>query len=105
MKRIGTLTTTVALMLNLGVASLSAQNVTVRLSFSGTSVSSPIGLQPGAVTGQYDLTGTGTLGPFSFRTLEATSVPPGACPGINHSYAGAGVFRFDDGSLLMVNLT
>jgi hypothetical protein len=37
MKRVGTLTTTVALMLNLGVASVYAQQVPVTLSFSGTS--------------------------------------------------------------------
>jgi hypothetical protein len=105
MKRIATLKTTVALMLNLGVASVYAQHVPLTLSFSGTAVSSTINLQPGAVASEYNIVGSGTLGTFTFRTVEASSVPPGACPGINHSYAGAGVFRFEDGSLLMVNLT
>ena len=96
---------TVALMLNLGVASVYAQQVPVTLSFSGTAVPSTVNIQPGAVTSEYDLTGNGTLGPFTFRTLEASSQPPGTCPAANHPYFGAGVFRFQDGSLLMVNLT
>ena len=105
MKRVGTLTTTVALMLNLGVASVYAQHVPVMLSFSGTSVPSTINIQPGAFTSEYNLTGTGTLGPFTFTTLNASSQPPGACPGTDHPYFGGGVFRFQDGSLLMVSLT
>ena len=105
MKRIATLNTTVALMLTLGAASVYAQQAPVALSFSGTAVPSTINLQSGASTGQYDFTGNGTLGPFTLRTLEATSVPPGSCPAANHPYLGAGVFRFQDGSLLMVNLT
>jgi len=105
MKRAGTLTTTVALMLNLGVASVYAQHLPVMLSFSGTSVPSTINIQPGASTGEYNLTGTGTLGAFTFTELEATSQPPGTCPAIDHPYSGAGVFRFQDGSLLMVSLT
>jgi hypothetical protein len=79
--------------------------VPVTLSFSGTAVPSTISIQPGAFTSEYSLTGTGSLGPFTFRTLDASSQPPGTCPAANHPYAGAGVFRFQDGSLLMVNLT
>jgi hypothetical protein len=105
MKQIASLTASVALIFGFGVASASAQHVPLVLSFSGTEVSSPINLQPGALASVNDFAGTGTLGPFTFRTVEASSVPPGACPGINHPYAGAGVFRFEDGSLLMVNLT
>jgi hypothetical protein len=105
MRRIATLTSTVALIINIGVASVYAQNMPVILSFSGTSVPSTINLQPAASTSEYNLTGTGTLGAFTFTTLEATSVPPDACPGIDHPYTGAGVFRFQDGSLLMVKLT
>jgi len=105
MKRAGTLTTTVALMLSLGAASIYAQHVPVMLSFSGTSVPSTITIQPGAFTSEYNLTGTGTLGPFTLTFLEATSQPPGTCPATDHPYAGAGVFRFQDGSLLMVRLT
>lgn len=105
MKRIATLKTTVALMLNLGVASVYAQQVPVTLSFSGTGVPSTITIQPGAFTSENNFTGRGSLGAFTFRTLEASSQPPGACPAANHPYFGAGVFRFQDGSLLMVNLT
>jgi len=105
MKRFGALTTTVALMLNLGAASLYAQGVPVNLSFSGTSVPSAITVQPGASTSEYNLTGTGAPGPFTFTTLEASSVPPGPCPTADHPYLGSGVFRFQDGSLLMVSLT
>ena len=105
MKQIASLIATAALILSLGVASLYAQHVPLTLSFSGTAVSSTINLLPGAPASEYNIVGSGTLGPFTFRTVEASSVPPGACPGVNHPYAGAGVFRFEDGSLLMVNLT
>ena len=105
MKRGATLTFTVALMLNLGVASVFAQHVPVMLSFSGTAVSSTIKLQSGAAASEYNIIGTGTLGPFTFRTVEASTVPPGACPATDHPYFGSGVFRFQDGSLLLVSLT
>jgi len=105
MKQIGSLTTTAALMLGLGAASVYAQHVPLMLTFSGTAVSSAIDLQTGAAAAEYNIAGSGTLGPFTFHGVEASSVPPGACPGTNHPYAGAGVFRFEDGSLLMVNLT
>ena len=105
MKQVGTLTATVALMLNLGVASVYAQHMPIMVSFSGTSVPSTITIQPGAFTSEYNLNGTGTLGPFSFTTLEASSQAPGACPATDHPYLGSGVFRFQDGSLLMVSLT
>ncbi|HLG96965.1 MAG TPA: hypothetical protein VKX49_11695 [Bryobacteraceae bacterium] len=105
MKHVRTLISTAALMLNLGVASVYAQHLPVMLSFSGTSVSSTITIQAGASTGEYNLNGTGTLGPFSLTTLEASSQPPGACPAADHPYVGSGVFRFQDGSLLIVSLT
>src|SRR5215469_6598744 len=105
MKRVGTLSTTVALMVNLGVASAYAQDLPVMLSFSGTSVPSMITIQPGAFTSAYNLSGTGTLGAFTFTNLEANSPPPGPCPSTDHPYLGAGVFRFHDGSLLMVSIT
>ena len=105
MKRIVSPLANAILMLGLGVASVYAQHVPLTLSFSGTAVSSTINLQAGAAASEYNIVGSGTLGPFTFRGLEASSVPPGSCPATNHPYAGAGVFRFDDGSLLMVNLT
>jgi len=105
MKRVGTLTSTVALMLNLGAASLHAQNLPVSLAFSGTSVPSTINILAGAPSGEYNLAGTGALGSFTLTTLEASSQPPGTCPATAHPYSGAGVFRFQDGSLLMVTIT
>jgi hypothetical protein len=105
MKRVGTLTTTVALMLMLGAASVYAQQAPLMLSFSGTSENSTISIQPGAFTSENNRTGAGTLGLFTFTTLEASSQPPGPCPGTDHPYYGGGVFRFQDGSLLMVSLT
>jgi len=105
MKRIATLTLDVALMLNFGAVGVYAQQATVMLSFSGTAEPSTITLQAGAVTTEYHFAGNTMLGPFTFRLVNATSQPPGACPATSHSYLGAGVFRFQDGSLLMVSVT
>src|SRR5262245_22387226 len=106
MKRIATLTAaTLALILSPGAANVYAQQRPVTMSFSGTAVPSTINIRPGAVTSEYDFAGNGPLGPFTFHTLNASSQPPGTCPAANHPYFGAGVFRFLDGSLLMVNLT
>lgn len=105
MKRIATLKTTTALMLTLGAASVYAQRAPVNGTFSGTAGASAINIQPGAATSEYNFSGDGTLGQFTFRTLSASTQPPGACPAAEHPYLGAGVFRFQDGSLLMVNLT
>jgi len=60
------------------------------------------------VTDETQLAGTGTLGAFTFRELHADG--PGAqaatCPGPRFPVlAGAGVFRFQDGSLLIVTVT
>jgi hypothetical protein len=114
--RIVTLTLVlVALMLNPGVAGVSAHpgrsiNVRVRLTFSGTGASSTINLnQPDTSTGEDNVAGDGTLGPFTFRNVSArakTPQPSSTCSGLFFSrVAGAGVFRFQDGSLLTVNLT
>ncbi len=105
MKQIATLTATVALMLSLGAANVYAQHLPFTLSFSGTGVSSTINLGPGAFASDNNYAGSGTLGAFTFHTVEGSAVPPGNCPGTNHPYAGGGVFRFEDGSLLLVNLT
>src|SRR5690242_18090532 len=110
MKRIAT----VALMLNLSVAGIYAQNQPVIMRFSGTSAASTINLQqPGTVTGEDNFAGNGTLGAFTFRNVTASTAAPqppsSACSGSNQIYslrvAGAGVFLFQDGSLLTVNLT
>jgi hypothetical protein len=105
----------IALMLNLGVASVYAQHYPVKMVYSGTSGASAINLQqPGTQTGEEDFAGNGVLGPFTFLLISAETTspqqpPPSTCSGPANIYfsrvAGAGVFRFQDGSLLKVNLT
>jgi hypothetical protein len=102
----------VALMLNLGVASVYAQQRPVKMTFSGTVEPSTIKLQPDTNTDEGNLAGNGTLGPFTFRELHADTgspQPSSTCSGPTKVYfptvAGAGVFRFQDGSLLTVKLT
>jgi hypothetical protein len=107
MKHIATL----ALMLNLGVASLYAQPV--KMVFSGTSAASTVNLQqPDTSNDEDNFSGTGTLGLFAFRNVRAIAnspTPSSTCSGPNLLHfadpAGAGVFRFQDGSLLKVSLT
>jgi DNA-binding CsgD family transcriptional regulator len=63
---------TVALMLNLGVAGIYAQQRPVTMTFSGTAGPSTINLQyPGTNAGEDDFAGNGTLGPFTFRDISA----------------------------------
>jgi hypothetical protein len=103
---------TVALMVNLGVAGVYAQQSQVNMTFSGTAGRSPIDLQAGTPTSEYNFVGDGTLGAFTFRTLSVSAASPqpsSTCAGPNQLYlstvTGAGVFRFQDGSLLKGNLT
>jgi hypothetical protein len=104
---------TVALMINLGVAGIYAQQNPVNMTFSGTSASSTINLQqPNTSTGEDNFAGNGSLGPFTFRNISASTASPqlsSTCSGPAQLYflrvAGAGVFHFQDGSLLKVNLT
>ena len=108
-------TATVALMLNLGVAGIYAQQRPVTMTFSGNGASaSPINLQyPNTSTIEENVAGSGALGPFTLRnvTAEASSPSsqPSTCSGPTKLYflrvAGAGVFHFQDGSLLNVKLT
>jgi hypothetical protein len=104
-----------ALMLSLGVATAYAQHYPVKMAYSGTSGASAINLQvPGTATGEESFAGNGTLGSFTFLLISAETTtpqqpPPSTCSGPSNIYfsraAGAGVFRFEDGSLLKVNLT
>ena len=104
---------TVALMLNLGVAGVYAKQKPVTMTFSGTAGPSAINLQqPNTTTGEDNLAGNGALGPFTFRNISAeTAIPQqsSTCSGPTKLYFvrvdGAGVFRFQDGSLLKVLLT
>jgi hypothetical protein len=110
MKRIAT----VVVMLHLGVAAVYAQEKPVKMTFSGNGAASPINLQqPNTNTAEENVAGNGTLGRFTFRNVTAIAAspspePPSACSDPTHLYfprvAGAGIFRFQDGSLLKVTL-
>ena len=104
-----------ALMLNLGVAAVYAQHYPVKMGYSGTSGASAVNLQqPGTATVEENFAGNGALGQFTFRLISAETTspqqpPPSTCSGPANIYfsrlGGAGVFRFQDGSLLKVNVT
>jgi hypothetical protein len=103
---------TVALMLNLGVAGIYAQPGPVNMTLSGTAAASTINLRPGTTTSEYHLAGKGTLGQFDLRTVSVSTPSPqqsSTCSGPTKLHlsavAGAGVFRFENGDLLKVNLT
>ena len=103
---------TVALMVSLGAAGIYAQQRPVRMTFSGTAAASTVNLQvPGTNNSEDNTAGNGTLGPFTFRNVRAITAAPQAsttCSGPTKlyfsSWLGAGVFRFQDGSLLKVSL-
>ena len=103
-------------MLHLGVAGVYAQQRPVNMTFSGTAGASTINdKQPGTNNSEDNSAGKGALGPFTFRNVRAIRAfpePSSTCSGPKNqkrvyfsSVAGAGVFRFEDGSLLKVNLT
>jgi len=101
---------TMALILNLGVAGVYAQQRPVRMTFSGNGAPSTIDLKhPNSSTVEENVAGNGTLGPFTFRDVRAAAnspQPSSACAGVFFpSVAGGGILRFQDGSLLKVNLT
>ena len=104
---------TAALILNLGVAFTFAQDQSVKMTFSGTSAPSTINLQqPNTSNDGDNFAGEGTLGSFTVTNVRAISNSPGTsstCSGANQLFlpelAGAGAFRFQDGSLLELNLT
>ena len=100
---------TMALMVNLAIASVYAQQTPVKMTFSGTGAASPIDLkQPNTSTAEENVAGNGTLGPFTFRDVRAIAAAPqpsSSCSGVFFpSTAGAGILRFQDGSLLTINL-
>ena len=106
-------TAIVALMLSIGVVGINAQDNPVKMTFSGTSASSTVNLlQPGTNNSEDNSAGNGTLGRFTFRNVRAIKAAPepsSTCSGPTKVYfasvSGAAVFRFQDGSLLMVQLT
>ena len=108
MKRLAT----VLVMVHLGVAAVYAQ-VRVKLTFSGTSAPSTVNLlQPDTSNDEDNFAGNGTLGSFTLRNVRAIANSPtssSTCSGPNQLFlaeqAGGGVFRFQDGSLLNLQLT
>src|SRR5258707_7437671 len=101
--------TTLALLFHLGIAGGYAQEIPVKMTFAGTNVATLINLQLNTVTDEQHLAGNGTFGAFTFRELHAdlspSPQPPSGCSGPNYAIvAGAGVFRFQDGSLLIVTV-
>lgn len=102
---------TMALMLNLGVAGVCAQPGHVNMTMSGTTANSTISVQ-GTTAGEYDLAGNGALGQVTLRLMSTSSASPQpslTCAGPTKAFfatvAGAGVFRSQNGDLLVVNLT
>jgi len=83
------------------------------MTFSGTGGASTINLKyPGTNNSEDNSAGNGTLGPFTFRNVRAIRAvpePSSTCSGAAQIYfssvSGAAVFRFQDGSLLKVQLT
>ena len=103
------LTTTMALILGLGAASGYAQQIHVNMTFSGNGGSSAIDLkQPNSNNVEENVAGNGTLGSFTFRDVRAGALSPQpstTCSGVFFpAVAGAGIFRFQDGALLKVNV-
>src|SRR5260370_25563387 len=94
---------------NLGVVGVYAEERPIKITFSGTNVATMNKLQPNTVTDEQHSAGNGTFGEFTFRELHADVAPapqpPSGCSGPNFAVvAGAGVFRFQDGSLLIVTV-
>jgi len=99
---------TTVFVLGIGSGAQAHESRYVRMTFSGTNVATTINLQPNTVTDETLLTGNGSLGAFVFRELHADGAspePPPGCSGPNFAVlAGAGVFTFEDGSLLVVTV-
>jgi hypothetical protein len=98
-----------ALMLIFAIGSAYAQDNPIKMTFSGNGGPSVVDLkQPNTRTAEENVAGNGTLGPFTFRNVTAIALSPQpstACPGVFFPrVAGAGLLRFQDGSLLSVSL-
>lgn len=104
---------TIGLILTFGVAAAYAHDEPVKMAFSGSSETSATNLQQINTSNDSDnFAGESTLGWFTVHNIRAISNSPGessTCSASDQLFlpelAGAGVFRFQDGSLLEVNLT
>jgi hypothetical protein len=103
---------TVALVLNLGVTGIYAQQRPLKMTLSGSKLATMIDLGANTRTDEVHLAGDGTLGVFTFRGLRTDETIPqsfGTCGDgsgpILRVVAGGGAFRFQDGSLLTVTMT
>ena len=97
-----------AVMLNLGVASIHAQST--NLTVSGSAAASTVSLL-GTRASEYQLAGNGAPGPITLRVLSTSMSAPQlstSCSGATKVYfpnvGGAGVFS-QDGDLLNLSLT
>lgn len=102
-------TATMALMLGLGIASVHAQDIHVRMTFSGNGSPSAIDLkQPASNNVEENVAGNGTFGSFTFRDIRAAAMVPQASPTCSATFfpalAGGAVLRFQDGTLLKLSL-
>ena len=113
MKRTSTATSlavlfTTVFVLGIGPGAQADESQSVKMKFSGTNVPTTINLRPNTTTDETHLIGYGSLGAFTFRELHADGAspqPPVGCSGPNFAVvAGAGVFTFEDGSLLVVTV-
>ena len=101
----------IAAMLTLGVATVYAQDsVSVKMTFSGISENSANNLLYPGTTSPNDednFAGTGTLGSFTLRNVRALTppLPSNTCDLYFMELDGGGIFRFQDGSLLYLQLT
>ena len=112
MKRTSTATSlallfTTVFVLGIGSGAQAEESRSVKMKLSGTNVATTHNLRPNTVTDETHLTGNGSLGAFTFRELHADdpSQHPAGCSGPSFVVvAGAGVFTFEDGSLLVVTV-
>jgi len=99
---------TTVFVLGIGSGAQAEESLSVNMNFSGTNVATTHNLGPNTITDETHLTGNGSLEAFSFRELHADGAspqPPVGCSGPNFAVvAGAGVFTFEDGSLLVVTV-
>lgn len=102
------------LVLTFGSSGTLARDLQVQMAFSGseTLLARQVDLVPGgnSAVGELTTAGNGSLGPFTYHNVNATTVNPTGfgCAGPNSIaftfVALGGVYRFEDGSLLTTKL-